>query len=199
MTGYNWNKILNSLPEAHLLQSAQWAEVKGQFGWQPFFLVWQEHEDDLELIVRTDGDLTIKNPAAAALVLERKVFRGLSVIYVPKGPILRNWGDKNLHQRVIADLQEFAQSAGAIQIKIDPDLHIGRGIPGEEDAETDPLGIEITKGLTEGGWQFSSDQIQFRNTFLIDLRPEEDELLSRMKSKTRYNIRLASGKGITIR
>jgi len=199
MTGYNWNKILNSLPEAHLLQSAQWAEVKGQFGWQPFFLVWQEHEDDLELIVRTDGDLTIKNPAAAALVLERKVFRGLSVIYVPKGPILRNWGDKNLHQRVIADLQEFAQSAGAIQIKIDPDLHIGRGIPGEEDAETDPLGIEITKELTEGGWQFSSDQIQFRNTFLIDLRPEEDELLSRMKSKTRYNIRLASRKGITIR
>ena len=199
MAGYNWNKILNSLPEAHLLQSAQWAEVKGQFGWQPFYLVWQGHGSDLELIVSTDGDLKIKNPAAAALVLERRAFRGLSVIYVPKGPILRDWADNNLRQRVIADLQEFAQRAGAIQIKIDPDLIIGRGVPGEEDAEADPLGIEITQGLTELGWQFSSDQIQFRNTFLIDLRPEEDDILSRMKSKTRYNIRLASRKGITIR
>ena len=199
MTGYNWNKILNSLPEAHLLQSAQWAEVKGQFGWQPFFLVWQGQEDDLELLVSTDGDLAIKNPAAAALILERKAFRGLSVIYVPKGPILRDWSDKNLRQRVIADLQEFAQRAGAIQIKIDPDLPIGRGIPGEEDAEVDLQGIEFTEGLSGQGWQFSSDQIQFRNTFLIDLSPEKDELLSRMKSKTRYNIRLASRKGITIR
>lgn len=199
MTLNNWNKILYSIPDAHLLQSAQWAEVKGQFGWQPFFLVWQQHGSELELIVRTEGDLKVENLAAAALVLERKAFQSFSVMYVPKGPILRDWSDKNLRQRVIVDLQEFAKRAGAIQIKIDPDLIIGRGVPGEEDAATDPQGIEITEGLTEGGWRFSSDQIQFRNTFLIDLRPEQDELLDRMKSKTRYNIRLASRKGITIR
>ncbi len=199
MTGNNWNKILNSIPGAHLLQSAQWAEVKGQFGWQPFFLVWQGTGDDLELILRKDGDIKIKKPDAAALVLERKAFRGLSVMYVPRGPILRDWSDKNLRQRVINDLQDFAGRAGAIQIKIDPDVIIGRGVPGEEETEAVPQGNEITEGLTEGGWRFSSEQIQFRNTFLIDLRPEEDELLRRMKSKTRYNIRLASRKGITIR
>ncbi len=199
MDVHNWNKNLNSLPEAHLLQSAQWAEVKGQYGWQPFFLVWQGGGGDLELTVRTDGDFKIINPTAAALVLERKAFHGISVMYVPKGPVLRDWSDKDLHQRVISDLQEFAKKAGAIQIKIDPDVVVGRGIPGEEEAETDPQGIEITEGLAGAGWRFSSDQIQFRNTFLIDLLPEEDELLSRMKSKTRYNIRLASRKGITIR
>jgi len=199
MAEYNWNKILNSFPEAHLLQSAQWAEVKGQYGWQPFFLVWHRGGGDLELTVRTDGDIKIKNPAAAALVLERKAFRGISVMYVPKGPILRDWSDKNLRQRVITDLQEFAKRAGAIQIKIDPDLVVGKGVPGEENEETDQQGIEITHELKRGGWRFSPDQIQFRNTFLIDLRPEEDDILSRMKSKTRYNIRLASRKGITIR
>jgi len=199
MDVHNWNKILNSLPEAHLLQSAQWAEVKRQYGWQPFFLVWQGGGSDLELIVRTDGNFKIKNPAAAALVLERKAFSGISVIYVPKGPTLRDWSDKNLRQKVIADLREFANNAGAIQIKIDPDLVIGKGVPGEENEETDQQGIEITQGLAGGGWRFSSDQIQFRNTFLIDLHPEEDDILSRMKSKTRYNIRLASRKGITIR
>ncbi|MCK4490062.1 MAG: peptidoglycan bridge formation glycyltransferase FemA/FemB family protein, partial [Anaerolineales bacterium] len=126
------------MPEAHLLQSAQWAELKGHYGWQPFFLVWQGLGGDLELTVRTDGDHKIKNPVAAALVLERKAFRGVSIIYVPKGPVLRDWSDKDLHQRVISDLQEFAKKAGAIQIKIDPDLVVGRGVPGEEEAETDP-------------------------------------------------------------
>jgi len=53
--------------------------------------------------------------------------------------------------------------------------------------------------LRRRGWLFSSDQIQFRNTVLIDLSPSEDELLARMKQKTRYNVRLASKKGVTVR
>ena len=46
---------------------------------------------------------------------------------------------------------------------------------------------------------FSSDQIQFRNTVMIDLSPSEDEMLARMKQKTRYNVRLADKKGVTVR
>ncbi|MFN2146063.1 MAG: lipid II:glycine glycyltransferase FemX, partial [Anaerolineales bacterium] len=40
---------------------------------------------------------------------------------------------------------------------------------------------------------------QFRNTVLVDLSKSEDELLSCMKQKTRYNIRLAGRRGVTIR
>jgi lipid II:glycine glycyltransferase (peptidoglycan interpeptide bridge formation enzyme) len=49
------------------------------------------------------------------------------------------------------------------------------------------------------GWKFSQDQIQFRNTVLINLSPGADEILARMKQKTRYNIRLAQKKGVTVR
>ncbi len=49
------------------------------------------------------------------------------------------------------------------------------------------------------GWKFSQDQIQFRNTVLIDLPSTEDEMLVRMKQKTRYNIRLAQKKGVMVR
>jgi peptidoglycan pentaglycine glycine transferase (the first glycine) len=53
--------------------------------------------------------------------------------------------------------------------------------------------------LVRRGWRLSSDQIQFKNTVLIDLHPSEEEMLARMKQKTRYNIRLAEKKGVLVR
>jgi lipid II:glycine glycyltransferase (peptidoglycan interpeptide bridge formation enzyme) len=46
---------------------------------------------------------------------------------------------------------------------------------------------------------YSGEQIQFRNTILIDLNPTEDEILTAMKQKTRYNVRLAARKGVKVR
>src|SRR5688572_13782759 len=53
--------------------------------------------------------------------------------------------------------------------------------------------------LKRRGWGYASDQIQFQNTVLIDLGPTEEEMLARMKPKTRYNVRLAEKKGVTLR
>ncbi len=53
--------------------------------------------------------------------------------------------------------------------------------------------------LKRRGWRYSSDQIQFKNTVLINLSASEDEMLARMKQKTRYNIRLAEKKGVMVR
>jgi lipid II:glycine glycyltransferase (peptidoglycan interpeptide bridge formation enzyme) len=53
--------------------------------------------------------------------------------------------------------------------------------------------------LQSHGFQFSQDQIQYRNTVIIDLALSEDKLLARMKQKTRYNVRLAARKGVTVR
>ena len=194
-----WNQTIDSLSESHLLQSSQWAEVKTRFGWQPFYLVWDQSGNDLEFKVHSEDEIRGKNTVAAALILERKAFRGLSVMYVPKGPILQDWSDDQLRQRILSDLENFAKESGAVHIKIDPDIVIGRGVPVEVDEEPVPQGKLIEGEFSARGWLFSSDQIQFRNTILIDLRQGEDQLLNRMKSKTRYNIRLASRKGITIR
>jgi peptidoglycan pentaglycine glycine transferase (the first glycine) len=54
-------------------------------------------------------------------------------------------------------------------------------------------------GLKQRGWVFSSDQVQFRNSVLIDLTSSEEVILARMKQKTRYNVRLAEKKGVTVR
>jgi peptidoglycan pentaglycine glycine transferase (the first glycine) len=181
-----WNDLIRSLPDPHILQSWEWGKVKNQFGWQPTCYHWQ-----------TAGP-------AAALVLERTVtIAGLAsllrVLYVPKGPLL-DWNQPALRMEVLDDLQFLAQERGAIFIKIDPDIVVGTEIPISADAiETNSLGKIITANLLSRGWRFSQDQIQFRNTVLLDLRASEEKLLERMKPKTRYNIRLAERKGVTVR
>jgi lipid II:glycine glycyltransferase (peptidoglycan interpeptide bridge formation enzyme) len=45
----------------------------------------------------------------------------------------------------------------------------------------------------------NTDTIQPPRTILIDLRPSLDDILAGMKQKTRYNIRLAEKKGVTVR
>jgi peptidoglycan pentaglycine glycine transferase (the first glycine) len=119
-------------------------------------------------------------------------------MYVPRGPLL-NWGDAPLRARVLGDLQNLARKSGAIFIKIDPEITLGSGLPGEKTASEDPCGQSIQAELTRMGWRFSPDQIQFRNTVMLDLSSDETAWLSRMKQKTRYNLRLAQRKGVSVR
>jgi lipid II:glycine glycyltransferase (peptidoglycan interpeptide bridge formation enzyme) len=199
MAGQAWNRTILSLPDPHLLQTAQWAELKANFGWQPYYLVWTRNGGKIELIISQTGDLYISNPAASALILERKLLPGISVLYVPKGPLLQDWSDPALVSKVLEDLMDFGRERGAIQVKIDPDVLIGRGLPGQADASQDLIGKNIQIEMEQSGWIFSREQIQFRNTFWIDLLDEEEKLLEQMKSKTRYNIRLSGRKGIQTR
>lgn len=180
-----WNQIVSRLPGAHVLQSYQWGQVKTQYGWSTERRVWKNFQDEV---------------VAAAQILRRDVAHlGMSVLYIPKGPLLRNWNDLELRNQVLGDLEKIAHESKAIFIKIDPDICIGMGIPGEADFREDSEGKKIVEELEVRNWQFSDEQIQFRNTVLIDLNASEDEILARMKQKTRYNIRLAGRRGVVLR
>ena len=62
------------------------------------------------------------------------------------------------------------------------------------------MGAAVQAELARRGWVSSPDQIQFRNTVLLDLRPRaRPTCWRRMKQKTRYNLRLAERKGVTVR
>jgi peptidoglycan pentaglycine glycine transferase (the first glycine) len=183
-----WNPIITSFPDAHILQSWEWGQIKTHNGWTPIYKMWN------------DGGTAI----AASLILIRKIpilgyKTQLSVMYLPKGPLLREWGNREAQIKIFNDLKNMAVKLGVIFMKIDPDVQIGEGIPGFSGEKKNSLGQSLMDTLTRQGWHFSDEQIQFRNTVQIDLTLSEEELLARMKQKTRYNIHLASRKGVSVR
>ncbi|MCL4561905.1 MAG: aminoacyltransferase [Chloroflexi bacterium] len=182
-----WDAQITSLSGVHILQTWEWAQVKARVGWQSYPRLWWQD----------------RRPQAGALVLQRGlslpgIGKRMQVLYVPKGPML-DWQNESLRKQILDDLQDFARQKGAIFLKIDPDVLLGTGIPGTPESRDFSLGAQIEADLRQRGWLYSSSQVQFRNSVWIDLTPEEDQLLARMKPKTRYNIRLSERKGVQIR
>ena len=183
-----WNTLISKLPDPHFLQTWEWAQVKEKYGWKPMPFVWRDESSHV---------------IAAAMILKRQILnRGfaarISILYAPKGPLM-DWGNELLRNRVLQDLELFAKKHGAIFFKMDPDVMLGRGVPDGESNIPDGTGQAIVSELRRRGWGYSSEQIQFKNSVLVDLSPTEDELLARMKQKTRYNVRLAEKKGVALR
>ena len=198
----SWNELISKLPNPHFLQTYEWGQVKAKYGWSPLYAVW---DADGKWKIEGDPSLlpTFHSPVAAALILKRQIIRNgfaarLSVLYSPKGPLL-DWENESLRNRVLDDLQSFAKKQGAIFLKLDPDVVLGRGVPQGEDDAPENSGQIVMSELKRRGWGYSSDQIQFKNTVLIDLNLPEEEMLARMKQKARYNVRLAEKKGVSLR
>lgn len=173
-----WDSALTSLPHPHVLQSWAWGQFKSRWGWQPTRLLWSRQNQ----------------PIAAAQILSRAIpYTPWNFLYAAKGPI---FADQNLTTiaQVLVALEQYARQQNALFIKIDPDIIVAHG----EDGLPNQQGQAVQQLLKQRGWQFSAEQIQFRNTVLINLQPDEATLLADMKSKWRYNIRLAARKGVTI-
>jgi len=189
-SGNEWNSLLLALDRPHLLQTWEWADIKKDVGWEPIPYLWRPSSGDPQV-------------SAAAMLLKRRLPMGglsarLSVLYCPKGPVM-DWNNSRLRNQVLNDLQYTARKLGGIFLKIDPEVILGTGVPDSADDRQDSMGQEVLRELSKSGWKISSDQIQYKNTLSINLKPTEDKLLAAMKQKTRYNIRLAEKKGVTVR
>ena len=110
-----------------------------------------------------------------------------------------DWNDDRLRERVMSDLESFCRKQHALFIKIDPDIPTLFGEPGSEEARVNPAGRKLLDAYQKGGWVHSPQQIQFANSVWINTGSSEEELLAGMKQRTRYKVRLALKKGVTVR
>lgn len=185
-----WNDTLRTLPYAHVLQTWEWGEFKhATTGWQPIRLAFTRDEQTV----------------AMASVGVRRV-GPLKVMYVSKGPAL-DYANTELVDEVLRHLQRLARHHRAIWLKIDPDVIAATGIPVIPGAADDtltgdtpnPTGQSFMRALRERGWHYSHDQVQFRNTIVIDLSQSEDALLAAMSQSTRRKIRIAQRENVRFR
>jgi lipid II:glycine glycyltransferase (peptidoglycan interpeptide bridge formation enzyme) len=148
----DWNQFLSTHPNAHLLQTGEWGELKSAFGWKPVRVV---------------------RGKAGVQILFRKLPLGFTIGYVPKA---------NFDQSLFPEIDLVCKNHYAIFLKFEPDLWDNLK------AETWNLALRI-----------SPDNIQPPRTLIVDLKGTEEEILAKMKQKTRYNIRLAEKKDVTVR
>ncbi|HEX9617076.1 MAG TPA: peptidoglycan bridge formation glycyltransferase FemA/FemB family protein [Anaerolineales bacterium] len=171
LSASEWSAFLRNFPDAHLLQTTAWGELKSAFGWE---------------VVRVASEKG--SPAAGAQILFRPLPLGLSLAYIPKGPLPSNpdaespglvehpWG------ALRPEIDLVCRSRRAVFLKV----------------ELDKLDTSPTDQATLPGFRRSAHTIQPRRTLIVDLRGEEQELLARMKQKTRYNVRLAIKRGVIV-
>ncbi|MBN1994343.1 MAG: peptidoglycan bridge formation glycyltransferase FemA/FemB family protein [Anaerolineae bacterium] len=170
------------MPDPHVLQTWTWGDCKSDWGWTAERLLWLE----------------LDTPVAAAQILRRLIpHTPWSFLYAPKGPAL-DYANDTLTNQVLGDLERYAKQTRALFIKIDPDVPLQYGEP-QAGQPFELGGQAMLDMLAQRGWHFSPEQIQFRNTVIVDLTLEPDDLLAALKSKWRYNIRLAERKGVAIR
>lgn len=180
--------MIQQFPRCHILQTSEWAEVKQEIGWQSKQMTW--NNDDGQII-------------AAANVLIRtirplRIGPKLAVGYIPRGPLL-DWQEVTLRRKILTELEQFARKERLVFLKIDPEIILGTGIEGTENSTENDIDSEVLAELIARGWKRSAEQIQFRNTAILNLEGVEEDWLKKMKQKSRYNLRLAQRSGVTVR
>ncbi len=121
---------------------------------------------------------------SGAVILYRPLPLSLGTIaYVPRGPVV-DWSDPQATAVLWQEMQATARRHRAWALWVEPPLLDTPAVRSQLQA----LGMRPT-----------SRTIQPPRTIEIDLTPSEDDILMRMKSKTRYNIRLAERKGVEVR
>ena len=172
------------------LQSGFWGSFKARFGWEAlaFRTVWE-----------SAGENLIEEKSL--LALRRKLVPGFSLVYIPWGPELP---DANLSSSHNLNFESTAKELAIALKKLLPKetafirfdlpwriagvcIATGRNISEADRAKAMPVPF-IRSGA----------DIQAPDTVVLDLSQPMDSIKAQMKSKWRYNAKLAEKKGVNI-
>lgn len=166
-----WNRLILENPDSgHIYQTLEWGDYKSQYGWYPERLVWESDK---------------KRVYFQALVKNAPGFG--TIWYIPKGPGIF------AHYK-----SEKAQAAAFKTLSTELVLYIQKHDPRAFMLMVEPEVYDDELKPKQVGYQKSIHDLQFRATIIVDIDKNDDDLLASFKQKTRYNIRLATKKGVTI-
>lgn len=181
-----------SLEPTHFLQTDFWASFKEAHGWKPL-RVYGSYKPKDYLSQWTGNNAACFTCSILMRSVSLPVVGQVSLAYIPMGVELSQtpeiMSESLVYGRFLSDFSYSLRSfLGKNTLCIRFDIPVDLYSLEERDSyrRTIPCG-------------FAPDNIQPPDTVLVDLTASLEEILARMKSKWRYNIRLAEKKGVQVR
>lgn len=169
-----YEAFVASHPKGHFVKSLKWAEFKKPWKQETF------------LSIDEDGNIR----GSMLIFISRVPKTKYTHMYCPRGPVVDD-GDRKTLDELCAYARELAEKYNAYELSIDPD------ITQEDTAYLEDLG---SAGFVINNTKNRPEYLQARYVFRLDLEGREpDEVFNSFHSKTRYNVRLSSRKGVTCR
>ena len=169
-----YEKFVQHHPKGHFAQSSLWAKQKPAWKWKA--------------IVSRDEQGEIRG--SVAFLIRKMPIVGRKMMYACRGPVC-DLDDRATFAELMNAAKTLAGKEKAYVIKIDPD------VPSDQ--------TEFVKMLEDNGFRTrhtgkNFEAIQPRYVFRLYLNGRgEEEILASFHQKWRYNIRLATKKGVEVR
>ena len=160
--------------KGHFMQSVMWAKMKPD---------WKH-----VVLISVNASSTIKG--SISLLIRRVPIVKKTIIYAPRGPVCDYNDLETLHELYLG-IRKIASEYNAYIFKCDPDVKSNN--------------FEFMKNLEAAGFKILSGNKNFEGiqpcyVFRLFINNKtHDEIFLSFHSKTRYNIRLAEKRGVTVR
>jgi lipid II:glycine glycyltransferase (peptidoglycan interpeptide bridge formation enzyme) len=92
-----WEQFLTYHPDAHILQTSTWGQLKAEFGWKVFHVIVQD---------------------CGAQILIKQIMPGILFAYIPKGPVGLGW------DKLWPEIDTICRRNKCVFIKVEPDSWI---------------------------------------------------------------------------
>ena len=181
ITAEEHDEFVKTSPQTNLLQSANWAKIKDNWGNERLG-VYQDHK-----------------LVAVASILIQPLPLGFTMLYIPRGPIM-DYQNSELVAFMLQSIKTYAKSKRAVFAKFDPSLFLRKGLIGQETSDQEAT-LAIIQSLKECGVEWvgrtedMGETIQPR--FQANIYKEyftEDQL----SKSTKQAIRTARNKGVEV-
>ena len=170
-----YQEFLEKHEKGHYAQSLEWAKIKNE---------WQN-----EVIIIRDNQGNIKG--SMSILIRKLPYINQSLMYSPRGPVC-DIDDEETFKKLIEEADILAKKYKAFMLKMDPDI-LASNQTFKNMAKK--YGFKVEEKIKD-----VNTLLKPRYVFRLDLKGKtEEEVFNSFHSKTRYNIRLATRKGVKLR
>jgi peptidoglycan pentaglycine glycine transferase (the first glycine) len=173
-----WNGFLTSQPRGHLLQSYEWGELNRYLGGRIY-----------RLGALDDGRMVGALMLSVAQVPLPVTLPGLRFhwLYGARGPTVEH-PDAPALAALVEKANTIARAERVVVLRLEPNI-----------ADDDPAMNDWLAAYRALGFQINPTAVHGRRSWVLDVRPDDEELLANFKMTWRQNVRSAERKGVIIR